>query len=149
MQPKVLVVEDELCIRTILARELRRRFAVIEAASVAEALAALARPEPICAVLADEHLEDGSGLALLAAIEERAPWCARVLMSAVLPEGLPPNLVVLEKPWRFGAVHAALERALAMPIILPVDGAMDGTIEIDAEMFTDASPEGVPVTIRG
>lgn len=148
MRPTVLVVEDDFCVRTLLARELRAHFEVLQAASVEEARAALDRHATVCAVLTDERLGDDSGRALLADVETLAPWCARVLLSAVPPDAPVPGVVVLSKPWRFGAVLTALERALAeRPRAVPVDGAMNATLEIEAEMWTQGACEGVPVTV--
>ena len=79
---KILVVEDDPDIRSILARFLGRRgFAVITAENGAEALDTLDR-EPFDLVLSDVRMPRMDGIELLRAVRQRDPEIQLVLMTA-------------------------------------------------------------------
>jgi two-component system response regulator RegA len=75
----LLLLDDDAALRGRLARALETRgFRTIQAASVAEALAAVRARPPAFAVL-DMRLEDGSGLAVVEVLRRSRPG-ARIIM---------------------------------------------------------------------
>jgi len=79
---KILVVEDDPDIRTILSRFLARRgYAVIATENGVEALERLAH-EPVDLVLSDVRMPRMDGLELLQAVRDRDPDVQMVLMTA-------------------------------------------------------------------
>ena len=80
---KVLVVEDEAPLRRIIVRNLESRgYAVREAATAAEALAAL-RAELPDVMLLDINLPDRTGWDVLRALRERGTEVPTIVVSAV------------------------------------------------------------------
>src|SRR5262245_1254209 len=79
---KILVVEDDPDIRSILQRFLARRgYAVKAAENGAEALELLAH-EPVDLILSDVRMPRMDGLELLGAVRQRDPEVQLVLMTA-------------------------------------------------------------------
>lgn len=114
MRLTVLIVDDSEVVRRVLAMELRREFAVLQADGVEEGLRMLALPgTTTSAVVADNWLPDGTGLELLAEVRRRAPVCARILISGELPATCDADAMI-PKPWKPGAALAAVREALAL-----------------------------------
>jgi DNA-binding response OmpR family regulator len=79
--PRVLIVDDESGVRSLLARTLARAgFAVDEAADAGEALARLAAATPAVAIL-DLALPDRDGLSLLADLKRIDPGIAVIVIT--------------------------------------------------------------------
>jgi DNA-binding NtrC family response regulator len=76
---RVLVVDDDIIIRHFFLRALRRHAEVHEATGVVDALSKL-RSTTFDVVIADEHMPDGTGRALLAQARTMQARCWRVLM---------------------------------------------------------------------
>jgi DNA-binding NtrC family response regulator len=80
---KVLIVDDELGMRRILAINLRRdSHVVVEAAGAADALALIGR-EDFDVVVTDQKMPDGSGLDVLRAVQEDDPTVSVIFLTAV------------------------------------------------------------------
>lgn len=119
MRPKtIMVVEDEILIRMLLADELALSgFAVVQAASAAEALRVLESPVTIDLMVSDIRMPgpiDGLGLAE----RVRADWphIKIVLASGhltALPAGTPAEAFV-PKPYEPAAVVRLVQRCLEM-----------------------------------
>jgi two-component system response regulator HydG len=79
---RILIVDDELHIRRILASNLRQEnHEIIEAGGVAEARRALLE-ESLDAVITDQKMSDGEGLDVLAVARETAPALSVVFLTA-------------------------------------------------------------------
>lgn len=77
----LLILDDDAAFRTRLSRALEGRgFAVTAAGSVAEANEIAAKSPPAYAVL-DLRLEDGSGLAVVEALNRHRPDCRVVMLT--------------------------------------------------------------------
>ena len=121
MVQRYLVVEDDPRLRKVVVRHLEHAGAQVEAVgTIAEALAALARPGTFTAMLLDMHLSDGTGIDLLEQVD---------------PEARPPTIVItgdrsvetvvgalrlgaigyLQKPFSIGALDAELGRLTELP----------------------------------
>ena len=84
--PRVLVVEDELFIRTMLSEELRETgFEVIEAFNGDEALAVLKTDVHIDLIISDVHMPGSvDGMGLLAVVKKAFPTLPVILTSGLL-----------------------------------------------------------------
>jgi DNA-binding NtrC family response regulator len=95
----VLVVDDDLTIRTSLSEALRADgLSVVVAVDGTDALAQLERSDPDV-VLSDIRMDDLDGLALLRALRERAPGIDVILMTAY------DDMPTVVKAMRDGAVE--------------------------------------------
>lgn len=114
---RVLIVEDELQLRRIVARNLRERgYETDEASTAAYALTLCAAHAPDVLVL-DMNLPDATGWDVLRGLDaQHVPRPAVVAMSAVSPtRGRLAQfhpLVFLQKPFPIEALLRAVERAL-------------------------------------
>ncbi len=116
----ILVVEDELLVRTILRETLREQgYRVLEAASDAEAMAIARDPEAkIDLLLTDVVLPDRNGRSLSDAIHEMRPRLPVIYMSgytdnAISDRGvLAPGMRFLEKPVPTTVLLRAVRNAL-------------------------------------
>lgn len=111
----VLVVEDDAVVRTVVAEVLGGAgMRVVDAATVADA-ATLAALVDVAVVVTDDHLPDGSGSDVMAAVRARDPGVPGLLLSTTPPSPLPPGVSFLGKPFGvtelLDAVGAALGAA--------------------------------------
>jgi signal transduction histidine kinase/CheY-like chemotaxis protein len=111
----VLIVDDDDRVRRLCAAMLGvAKFRVFEAPDAETARALLERePEIACAVV-DLVLPDGDGLTLIDALRHKRPGLRVVLCSGAVHR-IPSNradLVVLEKPFRYGQLIESVWRAL-------------------------------------
>jgi DNA-binding NtrC family response regulator len=119
--PCVLLVDDEARILSALRRCLRREgFEILTAESAAEALGIL-DARPVDAIVSDQKMPGGSGLALLTAAARRQPDAARMLITGVTDE-IPRSALeaagvcaLITKPWDDARLKATLRRALGLP----------------------------------
>jgi DNA-binding NtrC family response regulator len=117
-RPFVLVVDDEEAVRQLLAEVLAAAgYRVATAASVREALPYLDDPT-LAAIVSDIRMPEESGLVLVAAARERRPRLAVVLMTGAAAfeeraEAEAIGVAVLDKPFTFAEVEAAVAAALA------------------------------------
>ncbi len=118
--PCVLLVDDEARILSALRRCLRREgFEILTAESAAEALRIL-DAHPVDAIVSDQKMPGGSGLALLAAAARRRPNAARMLITGVTDEIPRAELeaagvcALITKPWDDTRLKATLRRALGL-----------------------------------
>jgi two-component system response regulator HupR/HoxA len=113
----VLVVDDEPALRDALFHELADEYDVVAAPGVEEALEILGRRKDFVAVVSDLVMRGpDDGYVLLEAVRLLLPRCARVLVSGT-SEGdwFVRNETAhrfVGKPWRRGAVLAALREVL-------------------------------------
>lgn len=78
---RVLIVDDEPLIRSVIAEALRHwGFEPVEAGTASEAVAAFDRSHPV-AILLDIHLPDVSGLALLRDFKKRRPFTPIIIIT--------------------------------------------------------------------
>jgi CheY-like chemotaxis protein len=94
-RPKtILVVEDEILVRLMVADELRTEgFVVLEAINAEEALVVLQGPEPIDLLLTDVRMPGaGDGLTLAATVRALWPELKIIVVSGHLPGGPSPAI---------------------------------------------------------
>ena len=116
----VLLVEDHADVRAALAELLESLgYRVTAAATVSEALGAVAEAGPVDVLVTDLQLPDGSGLDLVDPLRHENRELPVVLISGYargsLPgvlDRLPPNLVFVEKPVRAADLDNAIRTAL-------------------------------------
>jgi len=120
--PRILVVDDQAGVRTMIAMVLRiNHFEVIEAAGVASGLKAFDEATFDLAIV-DIFLLGSNGYELIVAMRERAPRLPIVAISGMTalefvaenPEL--GNVVGLQKPFRPSELIAAIQKAFAAPV---------------------------------
>ncbi|MCP3983662.1 MAG: sigma-54-dependent Fis family transcriptional regulator [bacterium] len=115
--PTVLVVDDDPMVRRALGRALTRLdVRPIEAGDVAQALELL-QSERIEGVIADQRLEDGSGVDLLATVRNMWPELSRVLITGLEDPRIAQLAInqagvsyFLGKPWEADAIEEVVNR---------------------------------------
>jgi CheY-like chemotaxis protein len=118
-RPFILVVEDEVLIRMMLADELRGRgFDVVEAQNADEALTLLRSPVPVGLVLTDVQLPgtmDGIGLARL--LRATRPELKVVITSGNIPWAPGGDIAhaFFRKPYAPDHIVKCIETLLASP----------------------------------
>jgi CheY-like chemotaxis protein len=109
----VLVVEDEVLIRLMIADELRNAgFHVLEASNAEDAWTVLESPLSVHVLFTDIHLPGRmNGVALANLAHERFPKLKLVLTSSRLPEGGVRDVVdaFIPKPYDLAAVVRRVE----------------------------------------
>jgi DNA-binding NtrC family response regulator len=116
-QPAVLLVEDEMLIRMVVADYLRDEdFRVVEASDADEAIEILERRRDILAVVTDIRMPGTlNGIALALQVESRWPHIRVILTSgypATEDNRLPESIPFLRKPYDPADI-ASLLRGLA------------------------------------
>lgn len=115
----ILVVEDEILVRMVIAEYLREcGYRVIEAGNAEEALTVLQSPEPVDIVFSDVQMPgemDGFGLARW--VRQHQPWLKMLLTSGnAKAAGTAGDLCedgpLEEKPYHPQAVLARIQRLL-------------------------------------
>ncbi len=82
-QARILIVDDEACVRTVMARWLEREgYACMAAASAQEALALMGREE-FSLLMSDINMPGMSGIELLSRVREEWPFVATVMVTGV------------------------------------------------------------------
>lgn len=115
---RVLVVDDEVGVRRVIARHLERAgYDVLEASDGVEALALLEREDArIRVVLADLVMPNLGGAELLAEVRRRDLRVGFVVMtgygSDATENGLPPDTAMLEKPYTKAALLRVIRRQI-------------------------------------
>lgn len=115
--PRILVIDDQKDVRTMISMVLRvNQFDVVEAASAAEGLKAFGA-QPFDAAIVDIYLGDTNGLELVAALRERVPELPVVAVSgmtafdgAAMSDEL-KRVVYLQKPFRPAELMRAVSAA--------------------------------------
>jgi CheY-like chemotaxis protein len=116
-RPTVLLVEDEVLIRLMIADELRGQgIHVVEASNADEALTILESVLPVDLLFTDIRMPgriDGLGLARL--VRERYPEIKRIISSSHQPEGYTRDTAdaFIFKPYDLSAVVDQVEKLLA------------------------------------
>ena len=115
--PRVLVVDDQVDVRAMMAMVLRiNRFEVVEAASAAAGLKAF-EDTSIDLAIVDIFLLGGNGFDVIASMRERVPGLPVVAISGMtaldIVADMPglSNVVCLRKPFRPNELMAAIEAA--------------------------------------
>jgi len=90
----VLVVEDEILVRLMVADELRTAgFVVLEAINADEAMVVLQGPDPVDLLLTDVRMPgSGDGLTLATTVRTRWPELKIIVVSGHLPGGPAPGV---------------------------------------------------------
>ena len=117
-QGTLLLVDDDEAVRAVTAEMLRDGgYAVIEAASVDEALEMIARDQAIDGVVTDHVMPGRSGAELVRELAESRPALPVLLISGYEPqeqdEPLPPSVQRLAKPFRADEIVSRISRLLA------------------------------------
>ena len=116
--PKILVVEDEILVRIIIAEALREAgMRVIEVGSADEAMEHLEAGTPIDFVFTDIELPGSmSGLELVRRLQARRPDLKLLMTSGRLPARDPiPAGQFIPKPYEIADVVALIRAALGEP----------------------------------
>jgi CheY-like chemotaxis protein len=113
--PTVLLVEDEVLIRLMIAEELRDRgIQVLEASSAEEALIVLESALPVHLLFTDVHLPGGmNGVALANLAHARYPHLKLIITSSREPAGGAVADSFIPKPYDLPAVIKQVEALLA------------------------------------
>ena len=122
-KPRVLVVDDEPLVRTVVSRTLARDHDIVTAGSAAEALALVARGEAFDLVLSDLQMPQQTGMDLHAELSRVAPALARRMIffsggaytedaRAFLDR---EGVECLEKPFDLDTLRAVVASHLAQP----------------------------------
>jgi CheY-like chemotaxis protein len=113
--PTVLLVEDEVLIRLMVAEELRGRgIQVLEASSADEALSVLESALPIHLLFTDIHLPGAmNGVALANLARTRYPHLKLIITSSQAPAGGAVADSFIPKPYDLPAVIRQVEALLA------------------------------------
>ena len=120
LRETILVVDDEAGIRALIVKILRReRYRVLEAGSVAEAVAvAASHGGPIQLLLTDVMLPDRNGRQLATQLLETRPELKVVYISGFTDDDVvragafPPGARFLQKPFTLGALMGTVREAL-------------------------------------
>lgn len=117
--PRILVIDDQSDVRTMIAMVLRiHHFEVVEAAGAASGLKAFEQTTFDLAIV-DIFLSGSNGYELIVAMRERAPHLPIVAISGmtalefVAENAELGNVVGLQKPFRPHELTAAIQKALA------------------------------------
>lgn len=114
---RVLIVDDEACVRKALAVVMTEEGMACKTAAGAEEALAILETEPLDAVIADLHMPKVSGMQLLAWVRHRYPKLAFLMATGTddvrvgvdaMRQGADDYLI---KPLQADAVRASLERA--------------------------------------
>jgi DNA-binding NtrC family response regulator len=112
MKKKILIIDDEVPIRDLLAQFFAGQgYAVTTAASAAEALTSVQR-EPPDLILSDLQLEDADGLEMIAQIKTVVPATPVILLTGVLFDADIVREVLNKKVASYLAKTSSLARIL-------------------------------------
>jgi len=117
--PRVLIVDDESCIRALLDRVLRRHFVVFTAPNPDSALEIL-NQEHIDAVLTDIHMPDGDGVDLAQNIAFRFPQLPIAFMTALHDEYTLDRVEATPYPVVFKPFNLAALASFLQDLVFPV-----------------------------
>lgn len=114
---RVLIVDDDPGLRSLLAREFSRHLETVSAADFVGAMVLMRQTEqPLEVVVTDLRLGDGpSGLDLLEAARHLRPSCVRVLVSGEMTDEVATKLAMEDladaafgKPWPYGSIASVI-----------------------------------------
>jgi DNA-binding NtrC family response regulator len=112
--PTVLLVEDEVLIRLMVADELRGQgLQVLEASNADEAIAILESSLPVHLLFTDVMPGPIDGIALAKLAQARFPQLKLIIASSRQLEGTPRAAAFLRKPYDLGRMVEEVERLLA------------------------------------
>ncbi len=117
---RVLVLDDEPTVRQILGGMLRMmQFTVVACATLPEALQIIENAsDDFDLVLTDLHLGNGTGIDLLQALKDKAPWTVKMVVSAYASKETAIECLrhgafdFIEKPFAYTQLSAAMSRAM-------------------------------------
>jgi DNA-binding NarL/FixJ family response regulator len=119
MKPRILIIDDELEVRSCLEKFLASRgFAVASASSCAEGRLVL-DCVPADAIVLDYGLPDGDGIGLIATVKQQTPRAATVLITGSASIELAVRAIragaddVIAKPLELSILASSLESLLA------------------------------------
>ena len=115
MPPAVLVVDDELPLRQILADILTDEGFDVRSAPDGQAALTLHHETPADVILSDMMMPRLDGLGLVAALRESNDPTPIVLMSAAPRPPLPDGIAWIAKPFDLDAVVEAVTRSARSP----------------------------------
>ena len=117
---RVLVLDDDPAVRQILGGMLRMmKFDVVPCSTLAEALQLIeGGSDDFDLVLTDLHLGNGTGIDLLQALKDKAPWTVKMIVSAYASKDTAIECLrhgafdFIEKPFAYTQLSAAMNRAM-------------------------------------
>jgi diguanylate cyclase (GGDEF)-like protein len=117
---RVLVLDDEKGVRDILEKMLRLlKFEVVTSATLADALQKVeTATEEFDIVLTDLRLGNGTGIDLLQALKDKAPWTVKMVISGYASKETAIECLrhgafdFIEKPFAYNHLVAAIDRAM-------------------------------------
>lgn len=119
---RVLVVDDDALVLRALTRSLARRFDVVPAGNLGAAIAVLARPEPLDAIVCDWNLGNASGLSLYRHVVAQRPALASRMLVVSGGTASPAESAIFSGRWLVKPVEttqlvAAVEHVGARPVV--------------------------------
>jgi PAS domain S-box-containing protein len=116
LDPKrVLVIDDDLHVREVIAREVARSGHIVEAGDINYAIAALRESRAFDVLVTDVVMPQMSGVELSELLKAKLPALRTVFITgypdAEITSEFPADATVLRKPLSRGNLHAALERS--------------------------------------
>lgn len=117
---RILILDDEPTIRLTLSGMLNMmKFDVVACATLEEALLAIEKQTPdFDLVLTDLHLGNGTGIDLLQALKDKAPWTVKMVVSAYASKETAIECLrhgafdFIEKPFAYTQLATAMSRAM-------------------------------------
>lgn len=112
--PRVLVVDDEAPILSILSRSLRPRFEVVTADDPVLALSLVERQPNFSVIISDLQMPQMDGAEFLARVKRLAPSSTRLALTASLDRQLSPEdaFGILTKPCPLNLLHETVAAAV-------------------------------------
>ena len=115
-RPLILIVEDEILVRTLIADILHDEgFRVMEAKDAAEALRVLEACPDVDVLFTDAEMPPGAtGFDLAREVCERWPSVEILVSSGRMrpgPDNIPPCVVFLPKPWTAASIVSHVQEA--------------------------------------
>jgi DNA-binding NtrC family response regulator len=132
----ILIVDDEPTVRQVLAEMLSEsEFVILEAETASQALSILRTAGPKITVVVTDVKMPGilDGLDLAKFTEKSWPWIKVIVMTGFVesvPQGLPPNVRFLPKPWKVDEMMSNILGAAEEFQALQFAGRGDGSVQI-------------------
>jgi diguanylate cyclase (GGDEF)-like protein len=117
---RALILDDDASVRQILGKMLHMlNFEITACSDLPEALQAIeASPDDFDMVLTDLNLGTGTGIDLLQALKNKAPWTIKMVVSAYASKATAIECLrhgafdFIEKPFSFSQLEAAINRGM-------------------------------------
>lgn len=151
--PRILCVDDEPAVLTILSRALGRRFEVVSVDDPLAALGLLEREETFSVVISDLKMPQMDGEDFLARAKRLAPTSARLALTGSLDRELAADQVfgVLTKPCPLKLLHESVTAAVQHHLLLTrPDSVMLAPLPHEMVLMSTSPPDhdGMDSAIR-